>query len=149
MATHVVYWGIVMSKWKIFLVAVLVIIVAIVAYRPIVMLIKKPPPFSFRYFEALSPDIVVVSAAAQKYVDERFPPGANIQQAMQEFSAAGATCSRETAPAGTAGEYIYYACGFRHQGLGLWPISWGIQMTPDHEEKTISKITITMDIDAP
>lgn len=129
--------------------AVVVLAVAHFTYRPIVIFIKKPPPFSFRYFEALSPDITVMSAAAQKYVDERFPPGANLQQAMQEFSAAGATCSRGTAPAGTAGQYIYYGCVFRHQGLALWPIFWGIQMTPDSEEKTISKILVTVAIDAP
>ena len=111
--------------------------------------------FDFNYFESL-PRYTII-AEAQKFVDQRFPPGSDLNAAITEFTDAGAKCGPGEDRMG-----IYYVCAYNISRL-LSPfatmespllspfvtIEWRIILTPDKAEKKTLRISVNRSLARP
>ena len=106
---------------------------------------SPPVHFNFRYFETFPEKEII--PRAQKFVDERFPAGADLKTITKEFAEAGAKCGR-----GQFKTDIYYECDYQHPGSGsgfFITVEWKIIIDPDESETRSKQITVVRSLTAP
>jgi hypothetical protein len=94
--------------------------------------------FSFQYFDSLPLPGDKIEGEARAYVQQRFPSGSDLQDAINEFTAAGAKCPRVSDYFGAA-----YRCQYSLPGpVFLTTIEWIIVIRPDKSDRRVASITL-------
>ena len=115
----------------------------------------RPPSdkFDFQYFESLNIDRGTLdkapealraarAAAAQDYLNEKFPPGTPASAAVDAVTVAGAKCqfAKDDRSKGAIPSEYYYWCHYPH-GLFVM-IEWQVVIFTDKDGKSVATIHV-------
>jgi hypothetical protein len=108
------------------------------------MFAHKPPPFSFWYFESL-PEKEKADAAT-KYVQDRYPVGSNIEDAVVEIEQAGMKCSVLSSSEFFTNQIRgHRLCLSGKEGSLVSPFQWGIAIDVEENGNKIKKSSVWRD----